>query len=73
MLDQLEAKGARNARIVAIDLIESRRTKAAKIVDKIGGVPNNGIFKTATIEESKNIVAEWTGGLGVNAAIEVRL
>lgn len=71
LLDQLEAKGAENTRIVAIDLIQSRRAKAAEIVKKIGGVPNNGIFETATIDEAKNVVTKWTGGLGVNAAIEV--
>ncbi|GJJ14830.1 hypothetical protein Clacol_009098 [Clathrus columnatus] len=71
LLEQLESNKSQSTRIVAIDLLESRRTKAAEIVKKIGGVPGNGLFKTATIDEGKKIVAEWTGGLGVNAAIEI--
>jgi hypothetical protein len=61
----------RGTRVIAIDLSESRRAKIAKVVDKLGGVPGNGIFKTATIEEGKKIVADWTGGLGCNTALEV--
>ena len=58
---------------MAIDLTESRRVKIAKVVDKLGGVPGNGIFKVATIEEGKKIIADWTNGLGCNVALEVRI
>jgi len=70
-MDQLATKGCQGVRIVAIDLTESRRVKAAKIVEKIGGVPNGGIFKVAAIDEAKDIVKEWTNGLGCNTALEV--
>ncbi|KAF8587038.1 alcohol dehydrogenase [Ramaria rubella] len=71
LLDQLQTKGCHGTRIVAIDLTESRRIKAAQIVEKIGGVPGNGEFKVATVEEGKKLVADWTNGLGCNAALEI--
>ncbi|KAF8518071.1 chaperonin 10-like protein [Gautieria morchelliformis] len=71
LLDQLASKGLRGTRVIAIDLSESRRAKIAKVVEKLGGVPGNGIFRTATIEEGKKIVADWTGGLGCNTALEI--
>lgn len=72
LLDQLASKGCEGTRIVAIDPTESRRAKIAKMVHKLGGVPGNGIFKVAAIEEARNIVTDWTGNLGCNAALEVR-
>lgn len=56
---------------MAIDLSESRRDKVAKVVEKIGGVPGDGVFKVAAIEEGKKIIADWTDGLGCNTALEV--
>jgi hypothetical protein len=54
-----------------MDLTESRRIKVAKVVEKIGGMPGGGVFKVATVEEGKKIIADWTGGVGCNAALEV--
>jgi len=71
LLDQLATKACHNTRVVAIDLTESRREKAAKIVDKLGGVPNGGVFKVAPPDEAKKIVVEWTNGIGCNTALEI--
>jgi len=71
LMDQLATKGCQGARIVAIDLTESRRIKAAKIIEAIGGIPGDGVFRVAAVDEGKKIISDWTGGLGCNAALEI--
>lgn len=67
----MKAKNSEGARVIAVDLSESRRNKALHIVNTLGGVPNGGVFKVGSAEEAKKIVADWTKGLGCNAALEV--
>ncbi|KAJ4481937.1 chaperonin 10-like protein [Lentinula aciculospora] len=60
-------------RIVAIDLNESRRNKMKKVYEAIGsnGKGSNGEFVVQGLEEAKETVAKWTGGVGCTGVLEV--
>ncbi|KAJ3733306.1 alcohol dehydrogenase [Lentinula guzmanii] len=60
-------------RIVAIDLNESRREKLKRVYEAIGvdGKSLNGKFVVQGLEEAKETVANWTGGIGCTGVLEV--
>ncbi|KAK7048110.1 chaperonin 10-like protein [Favolaschia claudopus] len=58
--------------IVAIDPVESRREKAMAVYKKIDQAgKGSGKFEALSIDDAKNIVATWTGGVGCTAVLEV--
>ncbi|OBZ65101.1 putative zinc-type alcohol dehydrogenase-like protein AdhB [Grifola frondosa] len=72
MLADLEETQGLEFRVVAIDLVESRRRKMEAIyatIDKAGR--GKGQFIVASIEDGKKIVEEWTSGFGCNAVLEI--
>jgi len=69
LLHLLEHYGCKDFQIVAVDLLETRRQKAQSVADKIGSI--NGVVKCASPEEAKELVKDWTEGLGCCAVIEV--
>ena len=61
-------------RIVAIDLLESRREKMDAIYAAIDeGGKGTGEFVVLPIEGAKEKIKEWTQGIGCNAVLEVRV
>lgn len=59
-------------RIVAIDLLESRREKMDAIYAAIDeGGKGTGEFVVLPIEGAKEKIKEWTQGIGCNAVLEV--
>lgn len=77
LLDILAGLGASQGlqyQVIAIDPIESRRTKMEavyKAIDVSG--KGSGQFTVASIEEGKKLASEWTNGAGCNAVLEVCL
>ena len=60
-------------RIVAIDLLPSRREKMKAVFSAIGpSGKGDGEFVVLDMDGAKALVKEWTGGLGCNAVLEVR-
>ncbi|KAI0630915.1 chaperonin 10-like protein [Trametes polyzona] len=58
--------------IIAIDPLESRRTKLQAIYNTIEpSGKGTGRFAVATAEEGKKLAQEWTKGAGCNAVLEV--
>ncbi|KIM43326.1 hypothetical protein M413DRAFT_444156 [Hebeloma cylindrosporum] len=59
-------------RIVAIDPIEARREKMKAVYAAIdAGGKGTGDFAVCSIDEAKDKVKEWTGGVGCTAVLEV--
>lgn len=59
-------------RIVAMDLVESRREKMKAVYAAIGANgKGNGEFIVCSVEEAKVQVKEWTNGIGCTAVLEV--
>lgn len=59
-------------RVVAIDPVEGRRDKMKAVYDAIDQEGRgSGTFVVQSIEEAKETVKEWTGGVGCNAILEV--
>ncbi|PFH53888.1 hypothetical protein AMATHDRAFT_136465 [Amanita thiersii Skay4041] len=71
LLDMLGARG-QPYRVVAIDLLESRRQKMRAVHDKID-VQGKGLgeFVVCAPDEAKVVVKAWTQGIGCTAVIEV--
>ncbi|RDX40305.1 alcohol dehydrogenase [Lentinus brumalis] len=75
LLDILAGLGASQGlqyRVIAVDPIESRRTKMKavyKAIDVSG--KGSGRFAVASIDEGKKLAAEWTDGAGCNAVLEI--
>ena len=69
MLDEVVKAKSIQYRVVAVDPNESRRIKVEKIVKCIGVSPDS--FQVADIPRAKQIVVDWTGGVGCNAILEV--
>jgi hypothetical protein len=58
--------------IVAIDPVESRREKAMAVYSKIDTAgKGSGKFVTQSIDDAKETVTTWTGGVGCTAVLEV--
>ncbi|TBU25558.1 alcohol dehydrogenase [Dichomitus squalens] len=59
--------------IIAIDPLESRRSKMEAVYDTIhsGEKAWTGRFAVASIDDGKKLSAEWTDGAGCNAVLEV--
>ncbi|KAI6130046.1 chaperonin 10-like protein, partial [Pisolithus croceorrhizus] len=70
MLDILWAKGL-DFKLVAIDPIEARRNKIARIYSKMSREQERGCLEVAGIEDAKCVVSEWSNGIGCNAVLEV--
>ncbi|TFK70402.1 alcohol dehydrogenase [Pluteus cervinus] len=61
-------------KIVATDLLESRREKMKAVYDTIGADGRGqGQFVVKSPEDAKTLVKEWTSGTGCNAVLEARL
>ncbi|KJA17432.1 hypothetical protein HYPSUDRAFT_46363 [Hypholoma sublateritium FD-334 SS-4] len=59
-------------RIVAIDLVESRRDKMKAVYAAVGADgKGNGEFVVCSVEEAKIQVKEWTNGVGCTAVLEI--
>ena len=59
-------------KIVAMDLVESRREKMKAVYAAIGANgKGNGEFVVCSVEEAKIQVKEWTNGIGCTAVLEV--
>ncbi|KAG5639203.1 hypothetical protein H0H81_005682 [Sphagnurus paluster] len=59
-------------RIVAIDLLESRRDKMKAVYSAIDAAgKGSGEFQVLSGEDAKALVDKWTGGIGCNAILEV--
>ena len=61
-------------RVVAVDPTESRREKVKAIYAKVSnayGKLRSGHLEVSDIEASKDIVTNWTEGLGCNSVLEV--
>ncbi|CAA7261421.1 unnamed protein product [Cyclocybe aegerita] len=59
-------------KFVAVDPLESRREKAAAVYNTIDtACKANGEFAVCSIDEAKDKVKEWTGGVGCTAVLEV--
>ncbi|TFK40676.1 alcohol dehydrogenase [Crucibulum laeve] len=70
----LDALATRKApfRIIAIDPLETRREKMKAVYNAISDSgKGNGEFIVQSIEESKEAVKKWTGGVGATAVLEV--
>ncbi|KAF8208642.1 chaperonin 10-like protein [Mycena galopus ATCC 62051] len=71
LLDMLSAQPL-PFQIVAIDPVESRREKAMAVYSRIDQAgKGSGKFVTQSIEEVKETVAAWTGGVGCTAVLEI--
>ncbi|KAJ7857774.1 chaperonin 10-like protein [Mycena leptocephala] len=58
--------------IVAIDPVESRREKAMAVYSKIDTAgKGSGKFVTQSIDDAKETVTTWTGGVGCTAVLEI--
>ena len=71
MLDEVVKTKGIQYRVVAVDPNETRRTKMEKIAKFIGVSP--GSFQVADIQDAKQVVSDWTTGIGCNAVLEVRI
>ncbi len=74
ILAGLDASQGLQYQVIAVDPIESRRTKMEavyKAIDVSG--KGSGRFAVASIDEGKKLAAEWTDGAGCNAVLEVYL
>lgn len=69
MLDDVVRTKGIQYQVVAVDPNESRRFKMKKIAKAIGALPES--FQVADIPQAKEIVNEWTTGIGCNAILEV--
>ena len=59
-------------RIVAIDPIENRREKMKVVYSAIGASGRgSGTFEVHSIEDARDVVNNWTSGLGCTAVLEV--
>ncbi|KAI6147246.1 chaperonin 10-like protein [Pisolithus tinctorius] len=68
-LDTFYTKGL-DFKLVAIDLNEARRSKLARIYSKISQEQERGYLQVASIEDSRNIVSEWSNGVGCSVVLE---
>lgn len=59
------------SRVVAIDPNASRRDKSESVLKAIKTSSRSTQVVVVDIEESKNIVKEWTNDVGCNAVLEV--
>ncbi|KAG7087649.1 hypothetical protein E1B28_013596 [Marasmius oreades] len=70
----LETRSKFRYRIVAVDLLESRRNKAQAVYDRIQhpdkGKNGDVVVLGGDLGELKEKVMEWTGGVGVTAVLE---
>lgn len=72
LLDMLARRKLAAFRVVAVDLVQLRREKMRAVYAAIGGSGKGmGEFVVASVDESKDIVKNWTEGIGCNAVIEV--
>ncbi|KAG6854672.1 hypothetical protein C0991_003320 [Blastosporella zonata] len=69
----LDALSTRKApfRIVATDLLESRREKMKAVYDAIGEGKGSGEFLVLSAEDAKAYINKSTGGVGCTAVLEV--
>ncbi|KAK7687146.1 hypothetical protein QCA50_009649 [Cerrena zonata] len=71
LLDMLEDISTITYQVVAIDPNVSRREKCQSVLTSIESGVKSAQVVVADIDESKNIVKDWTGGVGCNAVLEV--
>lgn len=71
LLDMLGDVPAINYRVVAIDPIASRREKVKSVLAVLTPTATPPRAVVADIEEGKQLVKEWTHGIGCNAVLEV--
>ncbi|KAH9886007.1 chaperonin 10-like protein [Cubamyces lactineus] len=72
ILAGLEASQGLVFQVVAIDPLESRRSKLQAVYDTIeSSGKGSGRFVVASVEDGKKLVQEWTNGAGCNAVLEV--
>ncbi|RPD52994.1 hypothetical protein L226DRAFT_617662 [Lentinus tigrinus ALCF2SS1-7] len=75
LLDILAGLGASQGlqyQVIAIDPIESRRTKMEAVYNAIDvSGKGSGRFAVASIEDGKKLASGWTNGAGCNAVLEV--
>jgi hypothetical protein len=65
-------KNATRYRVIAIDLLSTRREKMQAIYDTMANVgASNSEFRVASPDETQDVVKNWTGGIGCNAVLEV--
>ncbi|KAJ7081362.1 chaperonin 10-like protein [Mycena belliarum] len=71
LLDMLSAQQL-PYQIIAIDPVESRREKALAVYSKIEQEGKGlGKFVAQSIDDAKKTVADWTGGVGCTAVLEI--
>jgi len=71
LLDMLSAQSV-PFQIVAIDPVESRREKVMAVYNKIDQAGRGmGKFVAQSIDDAKNTVKTWTGGIGCTAVLEI--
>ena len=73
MLADLHATSGIAYKVVAVDPLESRRTKMEKVLSAIHTNQQGGQFVVKDIESGKQTVNEWTSSIGCNAVLEVRI
>lgn len=74
MLADLERKSGPRSHIIAIDPVDSRRSKMEAVYNTLDhNGKSSGQFVVTSIEGGKETVAELTGGLGCNAVLEVTI
>lgn len=59
-------------RIVAIDLVEARKEKILAVYQALPqDARGSGELVVASPDEAKQIMSDWTGGVGANGVLEV--
>ena len=58
-------------KVVAVDLNASRREKMKAVLESISTSVDVQAITVTDIREGKDIVAQWTRGIGCNAVLEV--
>ncbi|OSC97355.1 hypothetical protein PYCCODRAFT_1419555 [Trametes coccinea BRFM310] len=72
ILASLESSQGLVYQVIAIDPLEARRNKMQAIYDAIDSTgKGGGRFAIASIEDGKNLAANWTNGAGCNAVLEI--
>ncbi|KAI0822870.1 chaperonin 10-like protein [Trametes gibbosa] len=72
ILAGLEASQDLVYQVIAIDPLETRRSKLQAVYNAIEpSGKGNGRFAVASVEDGKKVVREWTDGAGCNAVLEV--
>ncbi|KAL7277443.1 hypothetical protein ACG7TL_009305 [Trametes sanguinea] len=72
VLASLESSQGLVYQVIAIDPLEARRNKMQAIYDAIDSTgKGGGRFAIASIEDGKNLAANWTNGAGCNAVLEI--